>query len=243
MCVQWVSCFGQCMIFFVMQDNAECWASLWSPTRPKELWKDPVRLNICKWFQNHFASWCELRPRDVSFMSCHFVLRYFKCRVYLGRNNVHVWALLLAQALLQTFAGAVSSAHAHTACSLPLAAWPVTAVKSLNRTGAWYKPAAVIKQAHFPFPWREKWVDEQRSKKQEKAPRRGDESGQRVTNAGFLQPTNQQQQGRLKATGMKKFSMCFSFGLLCQKHLWSTSTTHMYTQIYAYKQSGSCLCD
>lgn len=41
---------------------------------------------------------------------------------------------------------------AHTACSLPLAAWPVAAMKSLNKAGAWYKPAAVIKQAHFPFP-------------------------------------------------------------------------------------------
>lgn len=118
--------------------------------------------------------------------------------------------------------------HTHTACSLPLAAWPVTAVKSLNRTGAWYKPAVVIKQAHFPFPWREKWVDEQRSKKQEKAPRRGDESGQRVTNAGFLQPANQQQQGRLKATGMNLFHFWISLPETSVEH---QQNTHVHTNI------------
>lgn len=109
--------------------HAECVTS--QPLVPNQTWRTVKGSRSAHWaniwFQNHFASWCELRPRDVSFMFCHFVLQYFKSRVYLGRNNVHVWALLLAQALLQTFAGAVSSAHTRPVLYLlplgPLQRW------------------------------------------------------------------------------------------------------------------------
>lgn len=67
-----------------------------------------------------------------------------------------------------------------------------------------------------------------RSKKQEKAQRRGDESGQKVTNAGFLQPANQQQQGRLKATGMKKFHFWTSLPETSVQH---QQNAHVHTNI------------